>query len=309
MQTMTITSNTAPAQSLKPTGPVRRVPRDTPVAEIASIFAEDGAIIVEQFLSNDQVARLNADLDEPLKKLTPAGLLNGVPDEAREFFGVATRRLTNLITLSKTWREEIINDDLMHNICEEILTRKTGGYWLSAAQMMEIGPGNPKQPLHRDFGNWWPNFDMPPTAPETMLNFLMATTDTTEENGATRAIPGSHLWPYSADDHNLGSEDLTQTCPLKAGDMMMIGGRIVHGGGYNSTSDFFRRIVSVVAVTNCFTQEEAYALTLDLEMVKKMPLRLQKFLGFRSQYPKGSPGLWSINAKDIGEHIGLSPTE
>ncbi|KAI8714166.1 hypothetical protein NCS52_01136000 [Fusarium sp. LHS14.1] len=229
MQTMTVTSNTAPAQSLTPTGPVRRVPRDTPVAEIASIFAQDGAIIVEQFLSSDQ--------------------------------------------------------------------------------MMEIGPGNPKQPLHHDFGNWWPNFDMPPTAPETMLNFLMATIDTTEENGATRAIPGSHLWPYSADDHNLGSEDLTQTCPLKAGDMMMIGGRIVHGGGRNSTSDFFRRVVSVVAVTNCFTQEEAYALTLDLEMVKKMPLRLQKFLGFRSQYPKGSPGLWSINAKDTEEHIGLSPME
>lgn len=42
------------------------------------------------------------------------------------------------------------------------------------------------------------------------------------------------------------------------------------------------RVVSVVAVTNCFTQEVGYALTLDLDMVKKTPLRLRGLLGFRS---------------------------
>ena len=31
-----------------------------------------------------------------------------------------------------------------------------------------------------------------PTAPEAIINFLVALTDFTEENGATRVIPGSH---------------------------------------------------------------------------------------------------------------------
>lgn len=305
MQTSTVTQVGTHTKSLEATLPLQRIPRDTPASEVASIFARDGGLIIEGFLTGDQVKSLNAEFDQPLQKLTPAGLLDGVPDEAREFLGVATRRMTDLITFSKTWREEVVNDDVMHAICEEILTKHTGGYWLSAAQVMEIGPGNPKQPLHRDFGNWWPNFDLPPTTPETMLNFLIATTDTTEENGATRAIPGSHKWSYSSEDHNLGSEDLTQACPLKAGDMLLIGGRIVHGGGQNSTKDFYRRVISAVAVANCFTQEEAFALTVDLEMVKKMPVRLQRFLGFRSQYPKGSPGIWTRDTKDIGEYIGL----
>ncbi|EXJ56381.1 uncharacterized protein A1O5_12648 [Cladophialophora psammophila CBS 110553] len=307
--TETETVSTATSMATTLIAPIHCVSRTTSTSSIAEIFAQDGAVIIEGFLTAHQVQRFNAELDEPLGNLTPAGLLEGVPSEAREFLGIATRRLTNLITLSQTWREEIVNDDLLHAICEEILTKNTGGYWLSAAQMMEIGPSNPKQPLHRDFGNWWPNYDMPPSCPETMLNFLIATTDTTEENGATRAIPGSHKWCYSAKDHNLGKEEDTQVCPLKAGDLLLIGGRIVHGGGRNSTKDFYRRVVSLVAVANCFTQEEAFALTVDLEMVKKMPLRVQRFLGFRSQYPKGSPGIWTRDTKDIGEFIGLGPSK
>jgi len=303
--TLTQTADLPVPKVLKPTAPLQRVPKNTDAAKIASIFAQDGGIIVEGFLTGDQILRLNAELDEPLRNLTPAGLLDGVLDEARAFLGVSTKRLTDLITLSKTWREEVITDDVLYAIADEILKKHTGGYWLSASQMMEIGPGNPEQVLHRDFGNWWPNYALPASTPETMLNFLIATTDTTEENGATRAIPGSHKWAYSADDQNLGSEELTQTCPLKAGDMLIIGGRIVHGGGRNYTTDFYRRVVSTVFVANCFAQEEAYALTVDLELVKKMPVRLQHLLGFRSQYPKGSPGLWTKDAKDIGEHIGL----
>lgn len=288
---------------------LQRVPRNTDVSKIASIFAQDGAIIIEGFLTPEQIQRFNAELDDPLQKLLPGGEMEGVPDETRGFLGLKTKRLTDLITHSKTWREEIVNDDLMHAICEEILTKHVGGYWLSTAQMMEIGPGNPKQPLHRDFGNWWPNYVMPPSTPETLLNFLLATTDTTEENGATRAIPGSHKWPYSVDDHNFGGEDQALTCPLKAGDVLLIGGRIVHGGGENSTKDFYRRVLSIAICANCYAQEEAFALTVELETVKKLPIRVQRFLGFRSQYPMGSPGIWTANAKEIGRHIGLEPME
>jgi ectoine hydroxylase-related dioxygenase (phytanoyl-CoA dioxygenase family) len=291
------------------TAQLQRVSRDTDITEIASIFARDGALIIEDFLTSDQVHRLNAEFDEPLRKLGPAGQLTEVPDEAREFFGVNTKRLTDLISLSKTWREEVVDDNLMHGICEEILTKGAGGYWLSTAQMIEIGPGNPKQPLHRDFSVWWPNFLMPPTAPETLVNFLIATTDTTEENGATRAIPGSHQWPYSADDHNHGSEDLTQSYPLKAGDALVIGGRIVHGGGRNSTKDFYRRILAVPVVANCFTQEEAFALIVPREEAKKMSHRVQSFLGFRSQYPKGSAGVWTKDYQDIGYQLGFGSME
>lgn len=289
--------------------PLRRVPKNTDIGEIASIFARDGALIIENFLTPDQVQRLNDEFDEPLRKLSPSGQLDEVPDEAREFLGVNTKRLSDLISLSKTWRDEVVNDDLMHGVCEEFLTKGAGGYWLSTAQMIEIGPGNPEQALHRDFQPWWPNFLMPPTAPETLINFLIATTDTTEENGATRAIPGSHLWSYSEGNHNLGSSELAQSCPLKAGDALLIGGRIVHGGGRNSTEDCYRRIVSVSVVANCFTPEEAFALIVPRDEARKLPHRVQSFLGFRSQYPKGAAGVWSKDAQDIGYQLGFGRME
>ncbi|MEV6387443.1 hypothetical protein [Nocardia xishanensis] len=39
-----------------------------------------------------------------------------------------------------------------------------------------------------------------------------------------------------------------------------------------------------------------------------MPARsaiLQRVLGFRSQYPTGSPGLWQVDYADLAYHLGL----
>ncbi|EXJ68529.1 uncharacterized protein A1O5_08322 [Cladophialophora psammophila CBS 110553] len=72
----------------------------------------------------------------------------------KDFLGHYTKWLTDLLQLSKTWRAEMINDDLMHSISDEVLGKQVGDYWMSTASMMEIGPCNPLQKLHRDFGNW-----------------------------------------------------------------------------------------------------------------------------------------------------------
>ncbi|KAF1995134.1 hypothetical protein P154DRAFT_581173 [Amniculicola lignicola CBS 123094] len=77
-------------------------------------------------------------------------------------------------------------------------------------------------------------------------------------------MPRSHMWPYSAQKPNVDSEELTQTCVLKVDDVIFA---LVHDGGHNSTEDFYRRVVSCVSVANSFTWEEAFALTLDRDMV------------------------------------------
>ena len=64
-------------------------------------------------------------------------------------------------------------------------------------------------------------------------------------------------------------------------------------------------VISVAICANCFAQEEAFALTLGLDMVKRLPERVQKFLGFRSQYPLESPDIWMKDAEDIAKHLGL----
>ncbi|KIW74611.1 hypothetical protein Z517_11381 [Fonsecaea pedrosoi CBS 271.37] len=284
---------------------IQRVARTTPVSEIGRIIQDDGAVVIKQFLSTGQADRINEELDPHLEALIPSGQLVDLNQDIKDFLGHHTKRLTDLLQLSKTWREEVINDDLMHGISDEVLRKQVGDYWMSTATMMEIGPGNPLQKLHRDFGNWWPSFMLGKDAPELMLNFLMATNQTTVENGATRAIPGSHKWDYSAADHNVGDESQAVAVELEKGDCLIIGGKIAHGGGCNQTKDYLRRVIACVMVTSAFTPEEAFSHTVPLELARSLPERVQKILGFRSQWPQGSPGLWSRNADDIGRYLGL----
>ena len=61
---------------------------------------------------------------------------------------------------------------------------------LNLTQGIGIQPGEPAQFLHRDEDIW----PFPDTF-EMMSNAMWAIDDFTEENGATRLIPGSHLWP------------------------------------------------------------------------------------------------------------------
>jgi len=69
-----------------------------------------------------------------------------------------------------------------------------------------------------------------------MVCFFVAGTKTTRENGATRVVPGSHLWDYStppppADDSTI------QCAELEPGDAFMMLGGCYHGAGANMTID------------------------------------------------------------------------
>ncbi|KAH6695890.1 hypothetical protein BKA61DRAFT_253057 [Leptodontidium sp. MPI-SDFR-AT-0119] len=285
-------------------GSLTRFDKGTDVAEVTRVLARDGGCVISNFLTANEVRSFNNELDPYLAKLNPAGN-SDIPELFRDFQGRNTKRLNELTTISKTWRDVILNDDYMHAICHEILEKPSGSYWLSTAQMIEIGPGSAAQPLHRDAGNWWPFYEMGPKGPDTYVNFLVALTDTTEENGATRYSPGSDKWPFDANDANVGEESACIPCELRAGDVLVIKDRIVHGGGANKTKDFFRRVVSVAICTSAFAQEEAHCLLIDRDLVKTLPKRAQAFLGFRSQYPKGSPGLMTVHSENIAKYLGL----
>ena len=108
-----------------------------------------------------------------------------------EFHGRQTKRLTNLVTHSKTFREEILDDDLFHDLGNVLYAAECGDWWLTTAQLIEIGPGNKAQMLHRDMAQYQPFVAMNKHAPRTITNLMLALTDFTEENGATRLIPGA----------------------------------------------------------------------------------------------------------------------
>ncbi len=279
---------------------IQRIRSTADLTDIRAIVERDGGVIIEGLLSPDQVARFNAEIESPLAALGPGGTHS---DElVKEFHGANTKRLTNLVTHSPVFRNEIIDHDLVHALCDATFHEESGTYWMTTAQVIEIGPGNRAQFLHRDLENWFPFVGMGPSGPEITLNFLIALTDFTEENGATRVIPGSHQWP---DFQDRGTPEQTVPAIMNAGDALFFSGKTAHGGGANVTTDQYRRAVSFAFNPGFLVGEEAYPFLVDRDVVKTLPERVQRILGFRSQYPTGSPGLWMVDYRELADHLGL----
>jgi ectoine hydroxylase-related dioxygenase (phytanoyl-CoA dioxygenase family) len=281
--------------------PVPRVSATDDPEIITQTLRQAGALIVEGLLSRDQVQELNRELDKPLEAITSGSKHN--VEKIQDFHGSNTKRLTNVTTHSKIFRHQILENELVHAVAERLFHQDSGTYWMGAAQVIQIGPGNKAQVLHRDQSQY-PIFDLlGAKAPEATLNFLIALTDFTEENGATRVIPGSHMWE---DYSNVGSPDQTIPAIMKAGDAVLMSGKTVHGGGANKTKDEHRRGLAFTLQCSYLTPEEANPFIIGLDTIKQLSPRAQRMLGFRSQFPKTSPGLWQSDYSEIADVIGLS---
>jgi ectoine hydroxylase-related dioxygenase (phytanoyl-CoA dioxygenase family) len=155
----------------------------------------------------------------------------------------------------------------VHSITNKVYEEESGSYWMTTAQVIEIGPGNKAQRLHRDLENQFPFIAMGPSGPEVVLNFFIALTEFTEENGATRVIPKSNVWP---DFTYRGTPEMTIPAEMHAGDCLLISGKTVHRGGANQTTDFRRRAVAFSFQPGYLTPEEAYPFLIDMEIAKKL---------------------------------------
>ncbi|MFJ9180646.1 phytanoyl-CoA dioxygenase family protein [Streptomyces sp. NPDC102360] len=272
----------------------------TSAEEILKIVARDGGVIIKDFLTRDQIDRFNAEIEQPLEALRPGSTHEN--EIVAEFHGRNTKRLTNLVSHSPTFRNEIIDHPLVHEVSDQVFLEESGTYWMTTAQVIEIGPKSAGQMLHRDLENWFPFIGMGPKGPEITINFLVALTDFTEENGATRVIPGSNHW---SDFEDRGTPEQTVPAVMNAGDALFISGKTAHGGGANQTSDFYRRGVAFTFNAGYLTGEEAYPFLVDMDVARTLSPRVQRVLGFRSQYPTGSPGLWQVDYADVADYLKL----
>ncbi|KAI0602187.1 hypothetical protein F4775DRAFT_602164 [Biscogniauxia sp. FL1348] len=263
---------------------------------ILRALREDGAVIIKGLFTKDQVRRLNEEVQPAMDKLQAGG--KHADEWVKDFHGDNTKRLNNVVSLSKTFREEILEKDLIHQLCEEIYLKDAGGYWMNSAQVIDIGPASKAQPLHRD--QWqFPIFThCGPNAPEASVNFVVALTEFRDENGATRVIPGSHQW---SDFQDNGSPEDTVPAEMEAGDACFITGKVVHGGGANRTKDHTRRGITLVFQCSYLTPEEAYPFLVDREVARSLSPRAQRMIGFRSQFLKDSPGVWKRDYSEMDE--------
>lgn len=184
------------------------------------------------------------------------------------FEGRATVRVYNLLAHGELFEPIPTHPDVLP-IVEGVLDP---GCLISSLSSIAIGPGETAQPMHAD------DQVMPLPRPHvaTVCNTMWALTDFTEPNGATRLVPGSHLWDHAPE---YGAHYDSVAAEMPAGSVLIWHGSLWHGGGANTT-DRRRYGIAMNYCAGWIRQQENQQLGLPLETVAGFDPRLAELCGF-----------------------------
>lgn len=249
---------------------VTHLPPDCSTDDLIDLLEQDGAAIVDGFVSDAWLAEFNAAVQTSVDHYTPYDY--GEP-EAEEFLGRQTVRLNGLMNKAPNYID-LISDERLLTVMDHFLGPQCGQYRLNSSEVIEIHGGETAQELHWDDVIWPAHF----WAPDKLLQFnvMVAATDFTENNGATQVVPGSHQWDHSTREAK--AEEVT-LATMKAGSAVFIPGKTLHGGGTNTDGTKRRAIVASYVLGWLRTQENHFLHT-SVEQAKTWPQRVRELLGY-----------------------------
>ena len=188
------------------------------IAHIREI-EEQGYTVLENVIEPDLTAELNDALlrIEHDEKIRPG---------ANSFEGHHTIRIYNLLARAAVFRQIPTHPALLP-VVEGILDE---GCLISSLSSISIDPGEGAQPLHVD--DTLIGLRRPHQA--VVCNSMWALTDFTEANGATRIVPGSHLWDRRPE---YGESYDTIAAEMPRGSLLIWNGSLWHGGGANQSGE------------------------------------------------------------------------
>ena len=168
---------------------------------------------------------------------------------------------------------ELIMDRTVLDLAGRTLAHATN-FQLHITQVISVGPGEVGQMIHRD--QW--AFDMFPfpSGFEATLATMWALTDFTEENGATRVVPGSH----KMDDKLQFTVSDTEPAEMEAGSVLLYPGSLYHGAGAN-TSQSARTGFIAHYTLGWLRQEENQYLSVPADVLQTLPEDLLRLMGYQ----------------------------
>ncbi|KAI5476090.1 hypothetical protein MNV49_000408, partial [Pseudohyphozyma bogoriensis] len=259
------------------------IPATAPVEEILGIIRRDGGVIVTGFLSEEEVDGINSQaypiFDQLREKPDPAKLA----ELGENFYASNTTHIRGMFVKMPEATSLIMQKPLWHTIMHETLKSTTqtwmgdklltteSSYILSLASAYHVAPGAEAQVLHQDHAI----HNVPAQEGSlytTQVGCLVAGTKATEKNGATRVIPGSHLWGID----KRPKPELTVGAEMDKGSALFWLGSLYHGAGANKCTpgeeNDVRLLYGVFACKDFCRQEEAFHLFTPTSVAQKLPL-------------------------------------
>eukprot|EP00929_Paragymnodinium_shiwhaense_P095004 TRINITY_DN55934_c0_g1_i1.p1 TRINITY_DN55934_c0_g1~~TRINITY_DN55934_c0_g1_i1.p1 ORF type:complete len:195 (+),score=28.77 TRINITY_DN55934_c0_g1_i1:497-1081(+) len=155
-------------------------------------------------------------------------------------------------------------------------------YLLTAAQLIDICPGETMQPFHTD-----DQFTlMPRPRPPLSMATIWALDDHfTAKNGATVVIPQSHKWGDDKVPDVRMVEELSIAAELPIGSCIFFMGTLWHGGGANKSADTNRCAFTAQYCQPWMRPQENMMLSIPFDEVSKLPEELQSMAGYSIHPP------------------------
>jgi ectoine hydroxylase-related dioxygenase (phytanoyl-CoA dioxygenase family) len=235
----------------------------------------DGAVIIDDVLSADELATLHDQLAPCLAATAPG---------EDDFTGRNTRRFGSLIERVPASRRLVL--DPLINAATKLFLEGATAYQLHLTQAICIGPNSPAQGIHRD--EWAFDFFEFPRGFEVQCNTIWAITDFTEANGATRVVPGSQYDDTGAREY---TQEESVGAEMRAGSVIVYSGSVYHGGGANTTEDQTRIGLNITYNRGWLRQEENQYLAVSRECAATLDEDLLRLMG----YQKGAFALGYID--------------
>ncbi len=258
-------------------------------ADHAKRLEVDGYTIVEDAIEPDLVEALTISLTnlESFLDVQPAG---------NSFEGAQTLRVYNLLALDRIWERVPVHPKVLP-IVEGVLDP---GCLVSSLSSIRILPGETAQPIHADDQL----LPIPKPHIPTVCNSMWVLTDFTEANGATRLVPGSHLYDHSPD---YGAPYDTIAAEMPKGSVLIWHGSLWHGGGANTT-DTARVGIAMNYCAGFVRQQENQQLGIPRETAARFEPRLRELVGY-SVYNALIGHINKHSPVEMLDALSMSPSE
>jgi ectoine hydroxylase-related dioxygenase (phytanoyl-CoA dioxygenase family) len=240
---------------------VSGVPVTIDIASHVDRIAAEGYTVIEDAIEPAVVDALADDLARLEREL-------GIVPAKNSFEGERTVRIYNLLAYGDLYERIPVHPNVLP-VVERVLDP---GCLVSSLSSIAICGGETAQPIHADDQL----IPLPKPHPPTVCNTMWALTDFTEANGATRIVPGSHLYDHSP---NYGQHYDSIAAEMPKGSVLVWHGSLWHGGGANVTPE--RR--TGIAMNYCagyIRQQENQQLGLPRETVRRFSQRLRELVGY-----------------------------